>query len=182
MVSLKITARHLSVAAMLALLAGFLPRAAAAQASAYVPLDDVSYTYVDALLSRGEMRSLSVLARPYTRRELAAAIDSARARLTSPVLVSWLDALSRSISKYESAPDSDSTAAVHARFGGDLYATGQTSGRRELMLADKRSDVEPGATIRMVMAGGPIAGSIRGLIDNRLKTDPEFSGQKGPES
>ena len=151
---------------------------ASAQASAYVPLDDVSYTFVDALMSRGEMRNLSGLERPYTRGELAAAIDSARARVTSPVLISWLDALSRSISKYEVAPDSDSTANIHARFGGDLYGTGQTSARRELMLSDKRNDVEPGATIRMVMTGGPIAGSIRGLIDNRLKVDPEFSGRK----
>jgi hypothetical protein len=164
-------------AAIIAALALWSPRASA-QASAYVPLDDVSYGFVDALMSRGEMKNLSGLERPYTRGEIASGIDSARAHVTSPILISWLDALSRSISKYEVAPDSDSTANIHARFGGDLYGTGQTSARRELMLADKRNDVEPGATIRMVMTGGPIAGSIRGLIDNRLKVDPEFSGRK----
>jgi hypothetical protein len=152
--------------------------AAGAQASAYVPLDDVSYWFVDALMSRGEMKNLSGLERPYTRGELAAAIDTARGRVTSPVLVSWLDALSRSISKYDVAPDSDSTSSFHARFSGDLYATAQTSGRRELMLADGQNNVDPGATIKMVIAGGPIAGSIRGLIDNRLKRDPEFLGRK----
>lgn len=155
-----------------------LPKCAAAQASAYVPLDDVSYGFIDALRSRGEMKDLSGLERPYTRGEIAAAIDSARAHVTSPVLISWLNSLSRSISKYQVAADSDSTSNIRARFGGDLYATAQTSARRELMLADNRNDVEPGATIRMVMEGGPVAGSIRGLIDNRLKVDPEFSGRK----
>lgn len=163
-----------------ALLLAFVARAhpARAQASAYVPLDDVAYAFVDALMSRGELRALSGMERPYTRGELVAAIDSSRAHLTGTVVLSWLDALTQSIAKYQTAADSDSTSTIHARFGGDLYATGQTSGLRELMLADKRHDLEPGATIRMVMAGGPIAGSIRGLIDNRLKTDPEFSGRK----
>jgi hypothetical protein len=171
-----VSRRGLIAAAVILL--GAAPHAARAQASAYVPLDDVAYRYVDALMARGELRNLSGMERPYTRGELVAAIDSSRVRVASPVVVSWLDALSQSISKYQTAADSDSTSAVHARFGGDLYATAQSSGRRELMLADARHDVEPGATIRMVMTGGPIAGSIRGLIDNRLKTDPEFSGRK----
>ncbi len=155
-----------------------LPRSVGAQASAYVPLDDVSYVYIDALMSRGEMRNLSGMERPYARGGLAAAIDTARVHLTSPVLVSWLDALSSTIAKYDVQANSDSGPAIHARFGGDLYGTAQSSGRRELMLADGRNGFQPGATIRMVMVGGPIAVSIRGLVDNRLKTDPEFSGRK----
>ncbi len=176
MVSLMRTGKLALIIAATAVL--FVPRAGSAQASAYVPLDDVSYGFVDALIARGQMKNLSGLERPYTRGELASAIDSARAHVTSRVLLSWLDALASSISKYASSAASDSTGEVHARFGGDLYATAQSSGRRELMLADARHDFEPGATIRMVMGGGPIAGSIRGLIDNRLKTDPEFSGRK----
>jgi hypothetical protein len=172
------TRRGLLSLGAVVLIAVASPRGTAAQASAYVPLDDVAYSFVDALMSRGEMRNISALERPYTRGEIASAVDSARAHVTSPILISWLDALSRSISKYDVAADSDSTSNIHARFGGDVYATAQSSGRRELMLADSRNDVEPGATIRMVMSGGPIAGSIRGLIDNRLKVDPEFSGRK----
>ena len=48
---------------------------AAAQASAYVPLDDIAYTYVDALVSRGWFRELSMLERPFTERALRVAID-----------------------------------------------------------------------------------------------------------
>lgn len=150
---------------------------AEAQASAYVPLDDVAYGYVDALASRGLLPSLSGLERPYTRREINAAIDSARERVSSPVLLSWLDALAQASGKYAVAADSDSSS-VHARFSGDAYVTAQSSGRRELMLSDRARTVKPGMTLRMVMEGGPIAVSIRGLIDNRLNVDPEFAGRK----
>jgi len=57
-----------------------VPSAARAQASAYVPLDDIAYTYVDALMARGMLHELSTLERPFTERALRVAIDSARAR------------------------------------------------------------------------------------------------------
>lgn len=149
-----------------------------AQASAYVPLDDVSYAYVDALVARGQLRSLSGLERPYTRGELAAAIDSSRMQVAGVVPRGWLEALSRSISKYQVRANEDSMGGAHARIGIDLFATAQTSSRRELMLADSRSNVRPGGSIRILMAGGPVAVSIRPQIDNRLNVDPEFPGRK----
>jgi hypothetical protein len=151
------------------------------QASAYVPLDDIAYTYVDALMARGFFTELSMLERPYTQRALRVAIDSARAREPGAVVTSYLEALYRSVEKYAVRPgDSDSVAAqtFRARGTGDLYLTGQTSGRRELMLADDRGSVRPGGALRLVMAGGPIVGFARTLIDNRLNTDPEFAGRK----
>ncbi len=164
--------------ALAVLLATVASTPASAQATAYIPLDDVSYGFIDALISRGEFRGLAGMERPYTRGELTAAIDSARGHVTGKVLISWLDALAQTMSKYKVTADSDSSASFHARFSGDLFATAQTSGRRELMLADNRNDAVPGATIKMVFAGGPVAGSIRGVIDNRLKADPEFAGRK----
>ncbi|HEY4671124.1 MAG TPA: hypothetical protein VIG78_03570, partial [Gemmatimonadaceae bacterium] len=56
------------------------PVALQAQASAYVPLDDIAYTYVDALMARGALGELAVLERPFTQRALSASIDSARTR------------------------------------------------------------------------------------------------------
>jgi hypothetical protein len=38
--------------------------------------------------------------------------------------------------------------------------------------------VRPGGALRLVMAGGPVVGYARTLIDNRLNTDPEFAGRK----
>lgn len=46
------------------------------------------------------------------------------------------------------------------------------------MLADSTSGVRPGGAIRFVMAGGPIVGFARVLIDSRLNSDPEFAGRK----
>ena len=153
-----------------------------AQASAYVPLDDISYTYVNALMARGLFRELSTLERPFTERALRVAIDSARTREPGPVISSYLDELYKSIEKYAIRPgDADTLAAqtFRARFTGDLYATAQTSGERELMLADQKSShVRPGGGIRMVMGAGPVVGFVRVLIDSRLNVDPEFAGRK----
>ena len=152
-----------------------------AQASAYVPLDDISYSYIDALMARGHFRELATMERPYTERALRVAIDSARTREPGVVVSSYLDALYAAIEKYAVRPnDTDSVAAqtFRARGSGDLYVTTQTSGRRELMLADSLNDVRPAGSIRLVMAGGPVVGYTRALIDSRLNVDPEYAGRK----
>ena len=171
--------RTLALLALLVLIAK--PSTLIAQASPYVPLDDVAYTYVDALMARGAFRELSTLERPFTERALRTAIDSARAREPGPVVSSYLDALYRVVEKYAVRPgDSDTLAAqtFRARGSGDIYATEQTSGRRELMLSDRKHNFRPGGSIRVVMAGGPVVGFVRTLIDSRLNVDPEFAGRK----
>jgi hypothetical protein len=171
--------RTLALLALLVLIAK--PSTLIAQASPYVPLDDVAYTYVDALMARGMFKEFSMLERPFTERALRLAIDSARAREPGPVVGSYLDELYKAVEKYAVRPgDSDTLAAqtFRARGTGDAYATAQTSGRRELMLSDRRKDVRPGGSIRVVMAGGPVVGFVRTLIDSRLNVDPEFAGRK----
>lgn len=158
-----------------------VPSAARAQASPYVPLDDLAYTYIDALMARGMFRELPALERPYTEGALRSAIDSARARSPSAAESSYLDALYDAIEKYAVRPgtiDRGADLPFKVRGSGDLYVTAQTSGRRELMLADDQSSFRPGATIRVMAAGGPIAVSMRPLIDTRLNADPEFAGRK----
>jgi len=174
------TRRTVSVLLAAACLIVF-PSVGGAQASAYVPLDDIAYTYVNALMARGSFRELSVLERPFTERALRTAIDSARAHEPGPVASSYLDALYNAVEKYAVRPGNSDTAAAQtfrARATGDAYVTAQTSGRRELMLADSTSGVRPGGTLRMVMAGGPVVGFTRVLIDSRLNVDPEFAGRK----
>jgi hypothetical protein len=152
-----------------------------AQASAYVPLDDIAYTYIDALMARGQFRELSVLERPFTEGALRTAIDSARARAPGPSVSSYLDALYAAVEKYAVRPGNSDTLAAQsfrARGTGDLYATAQTSGRRELMLADSANALRPGGALRLVMAGGPVVGFTRAIIDTRLNVDPEFAGRK----
>lgn len=152
-----------------------------AQASAYVPLDDVAYSYVDALMARGQFRELSALERPFTERALRTAIDSARTREPGAIVSSYLDALYAAVEKYAVRPGNSDTLAAQtfrARGTADVYVTAQTSGRRELMLADSSNGVKPGGSIRLVMGGGPVVGFVRTLIDSRLNADPEFAGRK----
>jgi hypothetical protein len=168
-------------AALVALSFLAIPRAAGAQASAYVPLDDIAYTYVDALMARGLFRELSALERPFTQIALRTAIDSARSREPNAVVSSYLDALYGAVEKYAVRPGNSDTLAAQsfrARGTGNVYLTAQSSGRRELMLADSANDVRPGGALRLVMAGGPVVGFSRALIDTRLNVDPEFAGRK----
>jgi hypothetical protein len=157
------------------------PSRASAQASAYVPLDDVAYSYIDALMARGMFKELSTLERPFTERALRVAIDSARTGEPGPVVASYLDELYKAVEKYAVRPGNSDTLAAQtfrARGTGDIYATAQTSGRRELMLSDGARTVRPGGSLRLVMAGGPVVGFTRALIDTRLNVDPEFAGRK----
>jgi hypothetical protein len=123
-----------------------LPARVSAQASAYVPLDDIAYTYIDALMTRGQFRELSMLERPFSEGALRTAIDSARTREPGPAVSSYLDALYAAIEKYAVRPGNSDTLAeqsFRARGTADLYVTAQTSGRRELMLADSANGVRP---------------------------------------
>lgn len=168
-------------AIVVAVIACSMPVSVGAQASAYVPLDDISYTYVNALMARGMFFELSALERPYTERALRIAIDSARTREPGPAISSYLNALYAALEKYAIRPgESDTTLeqTFRARGTGDVYATAQTSGRRELMLADSLNGVKPGGSIRLLMAGGPVVGYTRVLVDNRLNVDPEYAGRK----
>jgi hypothetical protein len=58
------------------------------------------------------------------------------------------------------------------------YLTAQTTGRRELMLADGPSAGLPGADIRVAFGGSAYAAVARLRVDRALKTDPEFIGKK----
>ncbi|HEU4749295.1 MAG TPA: hypothetical protein VFS56_12395, partial [Gemmatimonadaceae bacterium] len=208
-----------------------------AQGSPYVPLDDIAYRYVDAMMARGEFRNLSALERPYTVSDLLLAIDNARGAATSARIFGYLDALETVVAKYsprprprvvrqpvglpdtskylivhtargqgcgftagvcdsQLPPDSmrtrektphDSTAhraessqsnPFRARATVNFYGTAQTSSRRELMRATDARSFSPAATIRIMIAGGPIAASIRPLIDTGLNEDIEFAGRR----
>ena len=93
-----LSARALAVA----LFAGALNLGA--QASPYVPLDDIAYRYVDAIMARGEFRQLSALERPYTVGALLSAIDSARVRGPGRRMNDYLSALETVVGKYSVRP------------------------------------------------------------------------------
>ena len=149
------------------------------QASAYVPNDDIAYSYIDALLARGFLPGLSVLARPYTVNSVRDALDSSPRRDATGVLASYVGALRASISRYDLRNSSEATnsrSQFRAKATFDVYATAQTSARRELMIGDSGDDLSPAAAGYFVMGGGHLTGSVRAILDNRLNSDPEFTG------
>lgn len=172
--------------------------AARAQGPAYLPLDEPAAAYVDALVARGALPRLSALERPYVAADLLAAIDSALAagdaRLIAPR--AWYEEVRRVAIRYAGAsaePGScdgatpqascsgaarDSGSALLAGLSLTPYVTAQTTGRRELMIADGAGGVPPGADIRFALGSDAFAGVARLRLDRALKADPEFTGKK----
>ena len=177
---------------VLVLALALAPASASSQASPYLPIDDIAYKYVDALMSRGVLKNLSLLERPYPVARVRAAIDSIASFPANcdgsicsvtisghRVIKSYLSALSTAIRRYELRNENDARRApFRAKASFDFYATAQTSSLRELMLADWKDDVKPGIAGYFVMGGGHLAASVRAILDNRLNTDPEFAGRK----
>jgi hypothetical protein len=171
------------------LLGSAVPVVAGAQASPYVPLDDVAYVYIDALMARGELRQLQSNERPYTVAAVRQALSASRRRLETGTARSYAEGLERSLGKTtvegtQPRPRRRGDArrtesgAFGARLSGAFYAFAQTSGRRELMLADEANSFDPGIMGRLVLAGGPVVGMLRVIGDTRLNDDPEFAGRK----
>ena len=169
--------------ALLAALAG-APAVLPAQASPYVPLDDPAYHYVDALLARGRLTSLSALERPYRVADVRLALNAVPARPAGRVVAGWERALRQAIVRWDPAPPpaDPRTPAEPVRLAmlADVavIGTAQTSGRRELMLADDTSGAFPGAQLRAAVVAGPVVAATHGYVDNRLQDDPEFAGRK----
>ncbi|MGI8509370.1 MAG: hypothetical protein ACR2MQ_08600 [Gemmatimonadaceae bacterium] len=164
----------------LALAATLTAATARAQASLYVPLDDIAYRYVDALIARGELRGLSLLERPYNAGALSAGADTTLAHAHSAVVRSYAIALQTALQRYSTGKADTTTAIDDPKFivNGDVFATGQSSGERNLMQADSHNSVTGGIGARFAMVAGPVAAMVHPILDNRLNNDPEFGGRQ----
>lgn len=153
---------------------------ARAQASLYVPVDDIAYRFADALIARGELRGVSLLERPYTAQQLSAGADTALSHTHSAVIKSYAIALRTALQRYAVDPAGAMTSPEDPAFlaNADVFSTAQSSGRRELMLADTNSSVTGGVGFRLAMVAGPMAAVVHPIIDNRLNNDPEFAGKQ----
>lgn len=160
----------------LVLLLALAPRTLPAQqpASPLVPLDDVTYVYVDALVARGALRELSLLDRPYAVAQLRAALAAARAE--RPALRRWIDAADRAAAKYAARTPADTAADRYALLVAPvLGATAQTTGARDLLAGGE--DAPTGgarADLRVALETPRVVAAVRGTIDQRLAHDPDF--------
>lgn len=143
---------------------------------ALLPLDDIAYTYIDALQARGMLRDLPLLERPYSVGAVRAATAAARGRLRDGSSGRWLTAIEAAADKYApGVTDADSGVFVAGLAG---YAVAQSSGTRDLMQSDRVNTLAPGFTGRALLQSGPFTGAMRVLVDRRMRVDPEFLGRR----
>jgi len=148
----------------------FFPACLSAQGSADVPLGDNAYIYLDALLARGAMHSLSALERPYNVAEINRALAHEMPAHMSPVIQSYVRALRRALSKY----DVPKKPGLKYQLSLDLYGTAQSSTVRELMRANTDRNLEPGFGAEGLLQVGPLTAVAHPILDGRLNVDPEY--------
>jgi hypothetical protein len=143
---------------------------------AVLPLDDVSYTYIDALQVRGVLRDLPMLERPYSVGDVRRAVTAARGSLHDAGSLRWLSAIENAAAKYAPVVATTDSGVFAVGLGG--YAVAQTSGTRDLMQSDRVNRLAPGFTVRALLQSGPVTAAMRVLADRRMKFDPEFLGRR----
>jgi hypothetical protein len=143
---------------------------------ALLPLDDVAYTYIDALQSRGVLRELQIIERPYSVGAVRSAVRAASGSLRDAGSSRWLHAILDAADKYAPGITDADSGAFSAGLAG--YAVAQSSGTRDLMQSDRRNALAPGFTVRALLQSGPFTGAMRVIADRRMRVDPEFLGRK----
>ncbi|MDZ7630082.1 MAG: hypothetical protein U5K74_01685 [Gemmatimonadaceae bacterium] len=172
MASLIASVRLCSAGVALAALLGTPLRAQ----RALLPLDDLAYTYIDALQARGMMRDLPLIERPYTVGAVRSATAAARRSLRDAGSARWLDAIDAAAAKYAPGVTDADSGVFAAGLAG--YGVAQTSGTRDLMQSDRVNTLAPGFTVRALLQSGPFTAATRVLADRRMRVDPEFLGRR----
>jgi hypothetical protein len=126
--------------------------------------------YLDALLARGAMHSLSALERPYNVAEINRALAHEMPAHLSPVIQSYVRALRRALSKY----DVSKQPGLKYQLSLDVFGTAQSTSVRELMRANTDRNIEPGGGAEGLMQFGPLTAFAHPIIDGRLNVDPEY--------
>ncbi len=143
---------------------------------ALLPMDDIAYTYIDALQARGMLRELPIIERPYTVGDVRAAVRTARGALRDAGSARWLTAIEAAVDKYAPGVTASDSGVLALGLAG--YGVAQTSGTRDLMQSDRVNKLAPGFAVRTLLQSGPFTGAVRVLADQRMKFDPEFLGRR----
>ncbi len=157
-------------------LGAMLCAAMAGAQRALLPLDDIAYSYIDALQARGMLRDLPVIERPYSVGAVRRATASARGALRLAGTARWLDAIDAAAAKYAPGVSDADSGVFAASLAG--YGVAQSSGTRDLMQSDRVNTLAPGFTVRALLQSGPFSGAMRVIADRRMRVDPEFLGRR----
>lgn len=153
-------------AAGLAMLLPGLARAAAAQASAYIPLDDPRLPLLEHLIARGDVEDPYPQVRPIRRLDAVHALQSADSVAESPsgrIIRQLLTAYSE-----DTIPES--RWAFEARLGGQA----QNQKRRDQLRLGGAGSVNPYLDVGLTATFGPAILVTRPAVEPRLIGDPDW--------
>jgi hypothetical protein len=156
-----------------------MPARAGAQASEDVPLsDNTAYVYLDALLARGALQSLSALERPYNLREIVHGLQTEVPANPSRAVRGYIKGLERALAKYDVqqllSPQPRRDNALSWQIGGDVGGTFQTSSIRDLMHANSTHGGFADVGLQGAFAVGPVTAVIHEVLQGQLNADPEY--------
>ncbi|MGH7734126.1 MAG: hypothetical protein ACREOE_10620, partial [Gemmatimonadales bacterium] len=145
----------------------FAPAALAAQASAYVPLDDPRLPVLEHLITRGDVADPSPMVRPFRRadaeRVLAAAdtLGAPSGELITELRTAWAE------------DTSEAWWRAEGRVGAEAY----TSARRDALQPAGPNGVLPYVSLGLTAKFGNIIAVTRPTADPRLPNDPDWPGR-----
>jgi hypothetical protein len=146
----------------------FAPARAAAQASAYIPLDDPRLPLLEHLIARGEVEDPSPMIRPFRRSDalrVLVASDSSTTR-SSSALIGRL--------RQEFEDPAGNRWRIEFRAGGQAYS----HARRELVHPAGPDGARPYAELGGEARFGDILLITRPVVEPRLILDPDWPGRR----
>jgi hypothetical protein len=146
----------------------FAPARAAAQASAYIPLDDPRLPLLEHLIARGEVDDPSPMVRPFRRSDAArvlAAADTSQSSRSSGLIRRLRHA-------FEDPPGN--IWSLEGRVGGQAF----THARRELLHPAGPDGIRPYAELSGAAVLGNIVLVTRPTGEPRLIKDPDWLGRR----
>lgn len=126
---------------------------------ALFPLDDIGYTYIDALQARGWLRDLPIVERPYAIGAIRTAVSAARAQQPRDGTARWLNDLLDAVNKYAPSATATDTTMLFASLGG--WGAANTSRTDDVMQSDGRRTYVPGLTGRVLLQTPHISAVLR---------------------
>lgn len=150
-------------------------RDAGSYASTYLPLDHWIYEYLDVLIARGAVNSLSPLVRPYRRIDIAEAVLRARREGRLPRQAQrWAEVIMRELREEAELLErgGDQRTEFHVELGAGLKALTHT--HRDPLRPQGEEEIFPTFRLYAMGTASYVAGALGLRWDNHLLNDPQF--------